>query len=371
MFTTPSHQLGDLLLRICNSLQITQTQHKSAEEHYNAIGNWLATGDGQLFRLRPEIYSQGSFRIGTTVKPREREEYDVDLVCEFQADPRLFPNPVMLLDLIEARLRQHGDYASRLKRKNRCIRVVYTRNFYLDILPACPDPSGEGTCLVVPDRNAGCWKASNPKGYASWFDAVASTRTIKSAVEHLPAFAPESAKPVLVYAVQLLKRWRDVFFRDQPDLAPISIVLTTLAGNCYADELSVPEALTGILDRIVQAIPTDGTRLIVRNPSNDKEDLSEKWGENPRAYSAFTTGMRSFLRSWKALIATQGIPEVTVALSMIFGEELTRRVVEEQAEALQKARKKMQVNFDTRSKSLVGVAGISTIPVRPTTFFGE
>src|SRR5262245_17036835 len=151
MFTTLSEQLSDLLLRICSSLQITPTQYKAAQDHYNAIGSWLGDTDSGLFRFRPQIYPQGSFRIGTTVKPRKREEYDVDLVFELQADPRLFPNPVALLDLIEFRLRQHADYATRLKRKNRCIRVTYARDFYLDILPACPDPNGQGTCLVVPD----------------------------------------------------------------------------------------------------------------------------------------------------------------------------------------------------------------------------
>src|SRR5262245_45844429 len=138
MFTTVSQQLSDLLLRICRSLQITATQHKAAEDHYNAIGSWLADPRSGLYRFRPQIYPQGSFRIGTTVKPRKRDEYDVDLVCELQADPRLFPAPVMLLNLIESRLREHGDYATRLERKNRCIRVLYARDFYLDILPGCP-----------------------------------------------------------------------------------------------------------------------------------------------------------------------------------------------------------------------------------------
>jgi len=280
MLTTPSQQLGDLLLRICSSLQITQTQHNAAEDHYNAIGARLADPGSGLYRFRPQIYSQGSFRLGTTVKPRKREEYDVDVVCELRADPRLFPNPVTLLDLIESLLRQHGDYATRLKRKNRCIRVLYARDFYLDILPGCPDPNGHDTCLVVPDRNGGCWKASNPKGYASWFETTSEKRMIKAALEPLPEFEYGVLKPPLAYAVQLLKRWRDVFYETQPEIAPISIVLTTLAGLHYGGETDVVAALTAVLDRIVQAIPPVGQRLIVLNPSNHKEDLSEKWHQN-------------------------------------------------------------------------------------------
>src|SRR2546426_11492345 len=109
MFTTLSQQLSDLLLRICISLQITPTLYKTAEDHYNAIGGWLADPSSGLFHYRPQIYSQGSFRIGTTVKPRRQEEYDVDLVCELLTDPRLISDPVILLNHIESRLRSHGD----------------------------------------------------------------------------------------------------------------------------------------------------------------------------------------------------------------------------------------------------------------------
>jgi hypothetical protein len=305
------------------------------------------------------------------VKPRKREEYDVDLVCELRADPRLFPNPVTLLDLIEFRLRQHGDYGTRLKRKNRCIRVMYAQDFYLDILPGCPDPNGQGTCLVVPDRNGGCWKASNPKGYASWFETTTEKRMIKAAMEPLPEFEYGATKPPLTYAVQLLKRWRDVFYDEQPEIAPISIVLTTLAGIHYGGETDVAAALTAVLDRIVQAIPSGGQRLVVLNPSNQREDLSEKWGQNPRAYSAFVTGMNSFLKKWRAIVAGGGIPEVMAALSGLFGEEITQRVIKEQAEAVQKARRNRELTFDTKSKSILVGGGLSTIPVRPNTFFGE
>src|SRR5439155_13830858 len=215
MYTTLSQQLSDLLMRICSSLQITSTQHNAAEGHYNAIGGWLADPNSGLYRFRPQIYSQGSFRIGTTVKPRKREEYDVDLVCELKADPRLISEPVILLNLIELRLRQHGDYANRLKRKNRCIRVIYARDFYMDILPGCPDPNGHGTCLVVPDREGSCWKPSNPKGYAEWFERVAGKRMVRAALEPVPTFE-YGLKPPLMYVVQLIKRWRDVFFEQEP-----------------------------------------------------------------------------------------------------------------------------------------------------------
>ena len=142
MFITESfsRQLDDLLERICSKLQITPTQHEQADDRYRAIGDWLEAEGSPLARAKPVIYPQGSLRIGTTVRPLTRREYDLDLVCELELDWRRIPNPVILLDVVEMRLKDHETYRTMLERKNRCIRVKYANQFHLDILPGCPDP---------------------------------------------------------------------------------------------------------------------------------------------------------------------------------------------------------------------------------------
>src|SRR5947208_71581 len=104
-------QLDDLLDRICAALELSHTQHKTAEERYSAIGVWLSAPGSALARFRPEIYPQGSLRIGTTVKPFARLEYDLDLVCELVGlDWRKLRNPIAVLDAVEGRLREHETY---------------------------------------------------------------------------------------------------------------------------------------------------------------------------------------------------------------------------------------------------------------------
>ena len=73
----------------------------------------------------------------------------------------------------------------------------------------------------------------------------------------VPAQEAVHEKEPLQLAVQLLKRWRDLAFADEC-LAPISVVLTTLAGMHYGGEESVSEALTTILAGIVNAIVARG-----------------------------------------------------------------------------------------------------------------
>lgn len=76
-------QFSQLLEHISDSLDISETRYKEAEERYQAIGKWLGKDDSSLAIYNPDIYPQGSFRFGTVVKPvSDEDEYDIDLVCQ-------------------------------------------------------------------------------------------------------------------------------------------------------------------------------------------------------------------------------------------------------------------------------------------------
>jgi hypothetical protein len=94
----------------------------------------------------------------------------------------------------------------------------------------------------------------------------------------VPAQEPVIQKKPLKLVVQLIKRWRDRYY-TAADLAPISIVLTTLAGHAYTGERSVSESLNLALNRIVGFIDNahqTGTRLRVWHPTHPAEELSER-----------------------------------------------------------------------------------------------
>lgn len=275
-------QLDDLLVRICEDLQLTAEQHKRAESAYKGIGNWLDAPGSMLASARPSIYPQGSFRIQTTVRPLARDEFDLDLVCEFAIDPRKVPDPLTLLTAVEARLKEHGLYKSMLERKKRCIRVRYENEFHLDILPACPDGSSGNGSVLVPDREDQGWKHSSPKAFAAWFQGRATQPHMRIAkrIENLPNAEPVSEKRTLQLCTQLLKRWRDLYYKHAPEVSPISILLTTLAAQQYYGQKSVSTAFADIVSGIVNSIPPLGERLVVVNPTQPAEDFSERWGQD-------------------------------------------------------------------------------------------
>ncbi|MFA6030735.1 MAG: nucleotidyltransferase [Elusimicrobiota bacterium] len=371
-FTSRAGQTDELLAGICEELQLSPTQHTLAEQRYRAIGKWLA--DSTFFRLaNPQIYPQGSLSLGTTVKPLGCEEYDLDLVLEFALKREQFQNPVDLLNAVESRLRENDTYRPMVSRKNRCIRVTYANDFYLDILPAIPDPSLGGTCLLVPDREARTWKASNPRGYSAWFASRTALRKfaeMRNNIEPLPDHEAADEKEALKLVVQLIKRNRDIVFKSETaGPAPISIVLTTLAAHFYSGHNSISESLTSIFADIVSQLPISG-RLRVMNPQNPKEDFSEKWDQDAVGYPAFVAWLKSFQRQWSELHNKTGVHEVGVVLNQLFGETVAQNALKKQAVRIQNSRSKGALRVGGLG-TLSSVASAAPRSISPNTFYGD
>ncbi|MGA3164871.1 MAG: nucleotidyltransferase [Terriglobia bacterium] len=366
-------QLDDLLWRICEEVQLPPTRYEQAVARYEAVSEWLEREGSALRDLSPSIYPQGSMRIGTTVKPLGREEHDLDFVCEFQARSNSFKSPHQLIASLALRIRQHETYASIVELKNRCVRLNYANEFHMDILPAYRDPLAGANCLVVPDRRSACWKPSNPKGYAKWFEqrcdlATASKVTrLLARAEPIPLQQGLNEKETLKKAVQLLKRWRDIRFQHKPDLAPISMVLTTLAADRYTGEISLAKALTGILKGIFSQIDTCRPRIYVLNPGNPLEDLSERWDEEKK-YRAFVEGITELDDAWETIVRTRSVPRLSQLLEDLFGAP-TQVALAKQARRLQELRENS--NLRIGAAGLISNSLTAGVHVRKNTFHGE
>lgn len=370
-------ELNLLLDRIGSKLQLSATSYALSKDRYVTIGKFLR-GDGPLEKLKPWIYPQGSLKIGTTVKPRGRLEYDLDLVCLFLADPREFPNPTVLLDMVEERLRGNETYRPMVERKNRCIRLNYANQFHMDILPACPLPQislhGEHA-VVVPDCDADDWRHSNPKGYALWFESTAeeAVRRLKRNIEALPSQQDYEDLATLKRVVQLLKRHRDVALAGVPERRrPISIVLTTLAATYYRGGTSVSDAVLEILDGMLQAIASaDGQRLVVLNPTNANEDLSERWEADNGAFRIFVDWVTTFRSKWVTLLGKNGLHNIKADLESMFGERIAREIIDERLREIDAERRAGSLAVERGSGIIVpATVSSSNAGVRPNTFFG-
>lgn len=353
-----------LLDHICESLQLTPTQFEQAERSYNAIGEWLDTTGSPLSGLRPRIYPQGSMRLRTTVKPRESEEFDLDLVCELDTSE---PDPMKLFELVAARIEAHGTYGPMSRRLKRCIRLEYQSQFHLDILPARPDHSRPAGCLLVPDRKLRDWKPSNPKGYAQWFDKTATELVLAKRADAEPLPAPERAedKPTLKRTVQLLKRHRDVVFDGDEDNAPRSVVLTTLAATHYAGSLRIADAVQEVLLGIERQISSTSGIMKVLNPTNPAENFAEAWNEE--SYGAFIEFVQSTRAAFGRLSQSRGLVQVKELSDQMFGSRPTTAAINAIEERLSEERGAGRLHL-VQGIGLTAVSGGR--PVRRNTFFG-
>lgn len=364
--------IDEILHRICADLQLSAGQHQNAEDRYNTIGELLQDREPTA-AFDPRISAQGSMLLGTTLRPEGRREYDLDLLCTLQVRPSEVDRPSQLLELVEAPLRSHGTYETMLEEKpfSRCVRVRYKDEFHLDIVPCCPDPNSSDGAILVPDRNSETWQPGNPPAYAKWFEAKATTifaKALREAIAPLPGYEAADRKLPLQRVVQLLKRWRDVKFADNPKQAPSSIVLTTLAGLHYQGEESVYASMSSVLRGILGSLPQVG-RLVVWNPVHD-EDLSESWDDDIQAYHRFVAGIRELTVAWNELVSIQGIDAVTKQLATMFKSESPRLVVKAQLESVNRMKRDGNLAVERSTGRVTTIASVGATRVRSNTHFG-
>lgn len=73
-------EINDLFSSILTDLDISADMFNKARAEYEALGAWI---DKESDEYAVKIYPQGSFALGTVIKPISgKDDYDLDLVCE-------------------------------------------------------------------------------------------------------------------------------------------------------------------------------------------------------------------------------------------------------------------------------------------------
>lgn len=306
--------------RLAEELDVPPSRYEEARRRYKSVGEWLCRDASTLKDLEPEVYVQGSFCLGTPIRPvNEDEHYDVDLVCELKgASKHQSQRQLKQLLGVEIRLYAEAHNMKTPGESRRCWTLDYAdgAQFHLDALPAIPDAEGQRlvlaarglsnswteTAIAITDKEHPLyelvcdeWPHSNPKGYTNWFRSRmrasfearrgAMALEAKAAVEDIPSYR---VKTPLQQAVQILKRHRDLMFVNDLDNKPISVILTTLAGLAYQNEPTVAQALDCILRRMDSFIGKDaqGNPVII-NPTDPAENFADRWRKFPKRRANF------------------------------------------------------------------------------------
>ncbi|MBE4742002.1 nucleotidyltransferase [Streptomyces sp. ND05-3B] len=275
-------------------LDIAPDLHDTAIERYGEVGTWLAENGSPGW----EIHSQGSFLLGTVVRPNtETGEYDIDLVCRLPLQRDSTTKEELkqrvgdqLVAYRRWKQRQgHTDGPESLEARRRCWTLGYP-GFHLDVLPAIPDEKHPPTGILLTDKKLHKWQHSNPLGYADWFRARSelSRALLEKRLVASVAKVPEHhIRSTLQRLVQILKWHCMLFFAEDTDNRPPSILLTTLASRAYRGEDDLFTAVRNVLAAMPQFIKQRDGQWWVPNPAHEEENFTDKWNEYPERRQAF------------------------------------------------------------------------------------
>jgi len=300
----------DILLK---DLDLPHGAYEKAAARYQSLGEWFNRDESQLSKCDVHIFPQGSFRLGTAIRPLDQSDaYDIDLACKLRSNvTKDRHSQASLKTMVGTELesyRKANNIKAPLISKHRCWRMEYQDqlDFHLDAVPCIPADdvlrnsiaeslvkSGNEVSFarnlsmhavsITDDRHpeyekiSPNWNRSNPEGYAQWFESRMQANKYRQILERaevtdLPAY---SLKTPLQKVVQVLKRHRDRMFMSDPEVKPISIIITTLAAMSYQGEEKLETAIQNVVSRMEQFVRQSTPRI--PNPVDPAEDFADRW----------------------------------------------------------------------------------------------
>lgn len=359
------------ILQLTKNLDISPTMRKDAEGKYQAIATYL-----QSQGVECNIYPQGSFALGTVVRPLEKDSFDLDTICELSVDKgsttaRKTKESVgkVLLDSD-----RYGDVIE----YDTCWTKEYANEFNIDIVPAVDEERVKKAYLVaksISNKDLAVqsiaitkgtesnyrWSTSNPKGYREWFGNInrpfleydrvnkrqiifEENRALFNSVEDIPESDERSS---LQIAIQILKRHRDIYFlvlNDDKDNRPISAVITTIAASIaqkLPNSLNPFDLLGEIADTLkiyakldtmeqirftqqyasLNLIRRDNGRWCLLNPVNPDDNLLDSWNTSSGRARAFFKWISEFVKDFE-LFSSATDNEYYATVKTAFGSHL-------------------------------------------------
>lgn len=355
----------EALRALVDEISIPPSYDEKARTRYRSIGEWLDRPASTIHGLGPVVYSQGSFALGTVIRPvGDGDAYDVDVVCSLKHGSRSTMSQEELKQAVGVEI--HG-YATAQNMSNepddarRCWTLEYqdAANFHMDILPSIPAQNDftaqmrgfspdiglvqhlSETAIGITDKKhpgyhirGAEWLISNPKGYAGWFRLRQET-VLKEARLRMKAEGRQYASVVdipsyevrtpLQDAIKLLKRHRDVMF-DGDKHKPISIIITTIAAEAYEVERTISETLSNILPKMEKRIAELGDPAVISNPSYLRENFADKWGEVPEKRRNFEKWVSKARQDFQSYLMVSRFNEFPVSFKAAMTETTIRKV---------------------------------------------
>jgi Adenylyl/Guanylyl and SMODS C-terminal sensor domain len=110
-------------------------------------------------------------------------------------------------------------------------------------------------------------------------------------------------------AVQLLKRHRDIYFANDHENCPVSIILTTLAAKAYNNQNNIFDAIVDMVRDMPKHIEVRDGKWWVENPVEPGENFADKWNEKPERRNAFLGWLRVVQQDFQNALMSPALKE--------------------------------------------------------------
>lgn len=383
-----------LLIDTASRIQLSRTQHDEAERNYNALSEWVDSGDHALCGLVTDIYPTGSFGIGAAILGQVRkDQHDVDVVIELELPLNSDPEFV-LKSLYNAVRREHGSrYYDMTTLQSRCVTVTYKDGRTVDLMPAVRITGKPDRVVQIfhwnEDTGESYHKEVNPKGFAKHFKGSLTHSRIferrfsdrmmvlaKADTAPMPVYEPMEAKAPRQVALQLIKRKRNLMwrradrkgkFRQPPSVVKAALAIPQARASDYLIDETIDLAET--IRNAILAADQHGQLLEVRNPAWHPDIFTDRWPDSREAQRTFAADLHDLVQDLRRLRDQDLSPaERLKILKEHFGETPANYAFDSYGKAQQLAR--AQGRTQVLSSGKVGIISGAAAPLPKRTNFG-
>jgi hypothetical protein len=163
MKINPSINIQANLLQYEENLSLSKSRYKKLLKSKKNVEKKIRDHFKHHKLTSPRFFIQGSYKMKTMVVKKDGS-YDVDLGVYFRRDRGLAPTTIKK-HVFEA---VSGITQAGAKRLDKCIRVIYQREYNIDI-PVYSTDDGEETEHPYLATNKG-WEESDPRELCNWFE---------------------------------------------------------------------------------------------------------------------------------------------------------------------------------------------------------
>ena len=252
---------------LADVVNLNQTRLALLDDRVEAILGWLEK-DTVVGPLVQGHVPQGSWAHKTIIRPVEDREFDADFLLTLTEVEEWSKEPKVYLQQVRAAFKRSSTYAGMVRRKNRCVRIGYSGDCHVDVVPHL---ILEGARQVIVNYAESQFEDTNPEGFTAWMkekDKLASGNLRK--------------------VIRLLKYLRD--FKETFSVP--SVVLTTLLGERVqafdgaARYVDVPTTLLNLMNDLDAWLKLYPDMPLLEDPSCPGTSFNHRWTQDRYRTSA-------------------------------------------------------------------------------------